>query len=297
MTKHGPSCLVCGPATTRTVYDPETGETVCGCGAVMPQAAEGIASMDSWEETANSPTPGRELGGYVGGPAGPTRDHGGRRVRDSDGARRQQTWHHRSMRIGGAPESVRRCRIMVTTLSDKLALPAGVAADAVSLGERACLAGMPRGRAVELLAAAAVLLAVRRAGVARNIEDVEMAANVTRLGSHYRALCWKIGECPPPPSPLTYLPKVAAALGLTAAASRVAAEILARCQAGHLTAGRDPAVLAAASLYVAAPMVGRDDISAETVGKAGGVSAVSIRHVAAILKGPAEEMAERRVRT
>lgn len=282
------ACLLCGPSDAGSVYDPDTDETVCrGCGTVIQMMWGADAhyqnTMSSDHYSTNTPTPRKELGGYMGGPGGPARDVDGRIVRDTGGIRRQQTWHHRTARRSGVPESVRRCQETITGLADRLALPAGARMDAMDIGARACVRGLTRGRSAIAVAAAAVLLASRKAGLARSMHDVEKASNVDNLGAHYRLLCTKLDERPQPPSPLLYVSKTASDLGLSAAVARAASEMLVRMQASGCTAGRNPIVLAAAAVYAASGKISPPGVTAEEAGRVTGVSSVSIRQGAKAL--------------
>ena len=66
----------------------------------------------------------------MGGPGAPARDADGRAVPDAGGVRWQHTWHHRTARRGGVPESIRKRKISMEALADKLSLPSSIRTDA-----------------------------------------------------------------------------------------------------------------------------------------------------------------------
>ena len=274
-------CPICGPSMPNLVYDPATDETICrGCGTVV-QAA--------WHEnrqagpTPNStPTPRQELGGYMGGLGASIRDVGGRAVHDVGGIRRQQTWHHRTSRSGGRLESARKCKVLIEALADKLSLPSGVWMEAQDISGRACRLGLTRGRSATHVAAAAVLLAIRKANIARSIQDVEGAANISKLAAHYRTLCHMLAEQPPPPGPSLFVSRTVSNLGLPPAVTHAATSMLLGLQGAGLVAGRSPRVLAAAAVFAVATKSGCR-VSAKAVSRAAGVSSASIRNVSKIL--------------
>lgn len=275
------SCPLSCPTSAGSVYDPDADETVCrGCGSVMDVVRH--AGQDTAPAGSNTPTPRRELGGYMGGAGGPGTDVDGRAVRDAGGIHRQHTWHNRTAQRG-TPDSVRRCMVVIAGLADKLSLPTGVRMDATEMSVRACKIGLTGGRTAAAVAAAAVLLASRKAGLARSLHDVEDAADVTKLGMHYRMLCRGLEEQPPPPSPMMYLPKTSGDLELPPSVERAAARMLTRLQSTGHTAGRSPVVLAAAAVYAASSMLQSPGLSAEAVGRVAGVSSVSIRNTSKLL--------------
>ena len=270
------SCPICGPVST-CVFDPDTNETICKrCGSVISVGRDAMRLDDSTADI-NTPTPRRELGGYMGGLTGPTKDLDGRMVHDAGGIHRQHTWHNRTA-YQDAPDSIRKCHVVIASLTDKLSLPSSVRLDAIDISVRACKMGLTSGRTAAAVAAASVLIASRKAGLPRKLHDVESAADVTKLGMHYRMMCRALGEQPPPPDPSMYLPKTASDLGVPASVSRMAASMLDRLRAGGGTAGRNPTVLAAAAVYAASIVVDPPGVTAEDVGRATGVSTVSIRN-------------------
>ena len=274
-------CEDCGPAVP-VAYDPDTDESVCThCGIVLDSA--GAAPAGGADR--NTPTPGRELGGYVGGssPTARARDAAGGAVGDADGIRRQRRLQRWTMSKGGGPASARTCRLLIGALAAKLSLPVGVRRDAEEMSDRACRLGAARGGPARGLGAAAVLLASRRAGIPRSASEIGEAADVGKISLHYRRLCRVLGTCPPPPNPDLYVARAASVLGLSEAAARAASVLLARARDGGRTAGRSPKVLAAGAVYLAARSCGQPVTVGATAGAAG-VSDVSVRNCAAMLR-------------
>lgn len=275
------TCPDCGPAAP-AIHDPDTDETVCTqCGAVL--GSVGAVPADATDR--NTPAPGRELGGYVGGaaPTDQTRDAAGGAVGDADGLRRQRRLQHWTMSKAGGPGSARTCRTVIGALTAKLSLPAGVRLDAEEMSDRACRLGAANGGTARGLGAAAVLLASRRAGIPRSADEIGEAADVVKIRRYYRRLCRFLGTSPPPPNPDLYVAKTASLLGLPEAVSRRAAGLLARARDGGRTAGKSPMVLAAGAVYLAAGSGGRP-VSAREVAKVAGVSDVSVRNCVVMLR-------------
>lgn len=271
-------CRFCGPAAP-VAHDTDTGERACArCGTVLSPVEEPRRDDDQ-----NTPSPGGALGGYMGGSAGASRDAAGNAVTDAYGITRQRMWQFRTIARAGGPESVRRSEPMVQALADKLSLPGCIRIDAIGICDRACRLGLARGRGSRAIAAAAVLLAARRAGLPRRMSDVAEAADVSRLKKHYSAVCRELGTGPPPPRPDLYVTRVASGMGLPESVARAASELLARASGRGLTVGRDPAVLSAAAVHAAAEDAGMRPNLADAA-RASGISAPSVSHCSRMLR-------------
>ena len=276
------NCPACGLSGSEHVFDQDTGETVCGrCAAVVDapdqSAAEvGIAGL-------NTPTPRQELGGYVGSATGMPRDATGKTIDDVYAMRRQRKWQHRTASQAAGPESIRMGDLMIRTLADKLSLPDNVRLDAAAICRRACKEGLARGRTVGAVAAASMMLAIRISGIPKTATEVEEAANIRRLPTHYRMLCKNLGMYAPPPNLNTHITRIASTLGLTAAVTGRAVTILDDATNRGLTGGRSPKVVAAAVVALASKVV-KNDVSMEAVAKAAGVSAPGVRQCVATLR-------------
>lgn len=251
MVLDGEHCRFCGPAAP-VAHDTDTGERNCArCGTVLSPIEEPHRDGEQ-----NTPSPGGALGGYMGGSNGASRDAAGNTVTDAYGITRQRMWQFRTIARAGGPESVRRSEPMVQALADKLSLPGCVRIDAIGICDRACRLGMAKGRGAAAVAAAAVMLAARRAGLPRRASEIADAANVSRLERHYSEVCKALGTGPPPPRPDLYVARVVSDLGLPESVARCASDILNRARAAGFTAGKDPAVLSAAAVHAAAEAAG-----------------------------------------
>lgn len=267
------------------VFDQATGETVCRrCGAVMDSTTTPSLSQVGFEDQ-NTPTPREELGGHMGSVSGSSRDASGRVVEDVYGVRRQRAWQRRTAARASGPDSIRVGDTVVNTLADKLSLPDNVRRDAASLCARACRLGLSRGRTVGAVAAASILLAVRLAGIPKSSTEIEEAANIHRLPTHYRMLCNSLGISPPPPKLEAYVTRMASTMNLPAAISKAALSLLDKAGQLGKTGGRSPTVIAAAAISLAAAKSeSHKHLTMEAVAKAAGASAPGVRQCAAMLR-------------
>lgn len=277
---HTPGCPYCGPVAGTVMRDINTGEDACTrCGTVLGAAGPSRDASDH-----STPTPDGVLGGYMGGSAGASKDADGHAVSDRDGVMRQRMWQFRTISRAGGPESIRRGDDMVQTLSDKLSLPACVRLDAIGICDRACRLGMAKGRGAAAVAAAAVLLAVRRADMPRRAGEIAAASNVKHIERHYTAVCRRLETGPLPPKPDLYVAKTSSELGLPDTVTRRASELLVRAREGGGTAGRNPVVLAAGAVHAAALLTGHT-VRLADVARAGGASIPAVLRCSGELRG------------
>lgn len=270
-------CPYCGPANV--VRDTHSGEDACArCGTVLGDSGAPLQDTNG----QNTPTPDNGLGGYMGGPAGASRDAAGLTVPNMKDVTRMRMWQFRTISRSGGPISIRRGEAVIRTLSDKLSLPACVRLDAIGICDRACRLGMAKGRGAAAVAAAAVLLAVRRADMPRRSSEIETAADIRGLDRHYSALCKRLETGPPPPRPDLYVAKVASGIGLPESVARKATGILDAARESGITAGRDPAVLAAGAVHAAAVTLGHKASRAK-IARAGGVSVPAVSYCSKIM--------------
>ena len=127
--------------------------------------------------------------------------------------------------------------------------------------------------------AAAVYATCREMKIPRTLDEI---AKYTRAGRKDVARCYRllVREAAikvPLPNAIDFVPRIGAILNLSASTIRRAIDILKQAQKMGLTAGKDPAGLAAAAIYIAAMMQGEMRTQKE-VARAAQVTEVTVRN-------------------
>ena len=141
------------------------------------------------------------------------------------------------------------------------------------------LRGLIRGRSITEMMAAALYAACREAQIPRTLKEVATVANIRKkdLARSYRLLLKELDMRMPVADPAKSITKVASKAGVGEGTRRRALEILSRARQTGLSAGKDPAGLAASALYVASVLAG-ERTTQRDIAMAAGVTEVTIRN-------------------
>ncbi|MET1101748.1 MAG: transcription initiation factor IIB [Pyrodictiaceae archaeon] len=167
----------------------------------------------------------------------------------------------------------------LTKLVELLGLPRNIIDDAMLIYRQAAERGLVRGRSLESIVAAALYAACRIRGIPKSLDEI---ADLVRGGRKEVARCYRliVRELRlrmPIIEPTRYVAKIVAALGLSPRVERKAMEYLIKARRMGLTAGKDPAGLAAAAIYIAALELGERRTQKE-IAIAAGVTEVTVRN-------------------
>lgn len=166
-----------------------------------------------------------------------------------------------------------------TRLSERLDVSEEVLDEAVDLYEQVQEADT-RGHPAEAIPIAVIYIAIRQHGVARNIEEVAEAANVSapELYRTARFVGDILHQGIPPAEPELYVGRLADETGLSTATEEFALDIISRSKSEDFHSGRNPEGLAAAALYTAIVEGDVDeDVTQRELGEATNVNTVTIR--------------------
>ncbi len=219
------------------------GEIVCGqCGVVSGY----------WSEAPEAPTapPARALDcGCPSTTMGMSNsDHAGRALfrRDMDRLRRSDTRAQRYNR------SIPVAMAQLSTLRDRLGMTGACAEYAAYLFRRAASSGFLVGRVVSHCTAAAALLACRKHGIGRTVQDIMRATGLPKRDVYrtYRQLFEKFDPDLPLQDPVSYIARIGEACRISEASRREACRMLVKMDRME-AAGKGPMGLAAAALYAA----------------------------------------------
>ena len=225
-----------------TILDAD-GEMVCGqCGVVA-----GYRNEVPGDPTA-PPAGALDYGGPSTTMGMANSDYAGRTIRERGmyRLRKRNTWTQRYGR------SLPAAMAQLSTLRDNLGLSGACAEYAAYLFRRAASSGFLVGRVVSHCTAAVILLACRKHGIGRTIQDVMSATGVPRRDIYrtYRQLYEKFDPDLPLPDPISYISRIGEACSISEPARREACRILMSMDRAG-AAGKDPMGLAAGALYVA----------------------------------------------
>jgi len=192
---------------------------------------------------------------------------------------RLRKWQQR-IRVSNATE-----RNLVYALSElnriaaALNLPKDIRERSSMLYRKAVEKGLIRGRSIEGVCAAAIYAACRQCSIPRTLDEIAEAARINRkeIGRTYRFIARELGINLNPTTPVEYVPRFVASLGLSGEVQAKAIEILKEAMKKDLTSGRGPTGVAAAAIYIACLIVGEKRTQRE-VAEAAGITEVTIRN-------------------
>ena len=282
-------CPECGG--TELIKDFEAGELVCErCGMVI-----NTTLMDTGPEWRAFDEEQREKRTRVGAPLTWTihdkglstiidwhdRDVYGRKLKPDQKARvyRLRKWHRRSKVSGATERNLAFALSELTKVAYKLNLPKNVLETSSVIYRKVVKARLIRGRSIQGVAAAAIYMACRQCNIIRTLEEVAVAANISKKegGRNYRFLLRKLETRVPPVNPTSYVSKFVNQLTLSGETENIAMKILTQATELRLTSGRGPAGIAAAATYIASMITDERRTQGE-IAKGAHVTEVTIRN-------------------
>jgi len=281
-------CPQCG--STKLVYDPSRGEVICAeCGYVMSEREIDLGA----EWRAFTPEE-RERRSRVGAPISRYgieslvtdidwggRDAAGREIslRRKLEMLRLRKWQVRARAQSSIERNLAQAVIELERLGAQLGLPKPVLDRALEIYKKALESNLVRGRSIESVMAAAVYAACRELRLPRTLDEIAMYTRAGRkdVARCYRLLLREASIRVPLPNAADFVPRIGSYLRLSGQTIKRAIEILEQARAAGLTAGKDPAGLAAAAIYIAALQNGEIRTQKE-VARAAKVTEVTVRN-------------------
>lgn len=276
-------CPVCGSVDVREHSD--TAEIVCqSCGAVIEE--------DMVEESAEArafTAEEREKRKRTGSPLTYTKHdrgistqigHGGSLSEVSPSKRGQ---YHRIRRWDRriAESRSRNLRFALSELQklvDDLNLPKSVHEESARLYDKAIEQETVKGRKIEKIVAALVLLVARSQRVPRTLREVAEASDIDKreLGKNYRYVARELDLRIIPARPEDFIPRFGSNLDFSGETQARARHIIERAREEDLISGRSPEGVVAAALYIAS-LVENEKRSQKRIADTIGVTEVTIR--------------------
>ena len=167
----------------------------------------------------------------------------------------------------------------ITKIATGLSLPKSIFETASVIYQKAVKERLVRGRSIQGISAASVYIACRQSGLARTLEEIAKASNVSKreVGRSYRFLVRKLDYFIPPVRANQYVSKFSNQLTMQGKTEQIANEILAMARKLRLTSGRGPTGIAAAATYIASVLVGERRTQRE-IAEIAKVTEVTIRN-------------------
>ncbi len=271
--------------------DPERAEIVCmGCGFVI--ATKLADRGPEWrafdhEQRAKRTRVGAPLTYTIHDKGLSTmidwhdRDIYGKRLSPGQKAQiyRLRKWQRR-IRVSDATErNLAFALSEISKIANGLSLPKNILETASVIYRKAVKERLIRGRSIQGVTAAAIYVACRQCGLARTLEEVAQASNISKkeVGRSYRFLVKELDYFIPPLKPSQYITKFSNQLTMQGKVEEIAHKILGTAKNLKLTSGRGPTGIAAAASYIASVLTGERKTQRE-IAEIAQVTEVTIRN-------------------
>jgi len=282
-------CPACG--STSIIFDSERSVYVCtSCGTVLEERM-----VDQGPEWRAFTPEEREKRSRVGSPITPTvhdkglstvidwrdKDAFGRRLEPKKRLEilRWRKWQIRTRIQSSMDRNLAQAMNELDRIASQLNLPRSVREEAAVIYRKAVEKGLVRGRSIESVMAAAIYAACRRLKIPRTLDEIAAFTKSGRkdVARCYRLLLRELTVQVPIADPIDYVPRIGALLGLSGNVLKRAAEILKRAKEKGITAGKDPAGLAAAAIYIAS-LLEDERRTQKEIAQVSGVTEVTVRN-------------------
>jgi transcription initiation factor TFIIB len=192
---------------------------------------------------------------------------------------RIRKWHSRTRVQSAVNRNILQAFNELERLAEQLNIPRFVREEAILIYRKAIEKELVRGRAMESMIAAALYAACRIHGVPRTLDEIAKYTKSSRkdIARCYRLLVRELNLKVPIVDATDYAQRIASVLGLSGATAKLAVEIINKARDIGVTAGRDPAGIAAAAVYIAA-LINDERRTQKEVAAAAGVTEVTVRN-------------------
>lgn len=192
---------------------------------------------------------------------------------------RIRKWHSRTRVQSNVDRNIMQALNELDRIANQLSMPRVVREEAAMIYRRAVERELVRGRAIESMVAAALYAACRIHGVPRTLDEISKFTKSGRkeVARCYRLLVRELMLKIPIVDAAEHAQRIAFMLGLSGATVKTAIEIIQKARELGVTAGRDPAGVAAAAVYIAA-LLNDERRTQKEVAMAAGVTEVTVRN-------------------
>ncbi len=281
-------CPYCG--STMFVYDHENGQIVCAkCGSVVHEHV--IDLRPEWraftaEEKEARARTGAPLTRLTGEALTTMIDWA---MKDASGKEldlkrklevlKYRKWQQRIRVQTSYERNLVQAMNELNRIASQLGIPKACIDEAMSIYEQVLQKGLVRGRSVEAIVAACLHMACRKLGMPRSLDEISQYTRASKkeVARCFRLIARELGIKLPLSDPRLYVPRIVEQLKLSGEVMKEAIRILEEAKKKGLTAGKDPAGLAAAAVYIAALLKGEVRTQKE-VAMAAQVTEVTVRN-------------------
>ncbi len=164
-------------------------------------------------------------------------------------------------------------------LAHQLGVPKHCVDEALAIYRQVLRSGLIKGRSVEAIAAACLHMACRKHNMPRSLDEIAQYTKAPRkeIARCFRLIARELKIKIPLSDPRLYVPKIVEQLKLPGDIAKEAIKILEQAKEKGLTAGKDPAGLAAAAVYIASLLKGEVRTQKE-IAQAAQVTEVTVRN-------------------
>ncbi|BDR92061.1 transcription initiation factor IIB [Vulcanisaeta souniana] len=281
-------CPYCG--STTFIFDYENGQVICAkCGSVVLEHV--IDLRPEWRAfTAEE----KESRARAGGPLNrltsealtttidwATKDASGKEldIKRKLEILKYRKWQQRVRVQTSYERNVIQAMNELSRISSQLGIPKACVDEAMGVYEQVLTKGLVRGRSVEAIVAACLHMACRKIGMPRSLDEISQYTRASRkeVARCFRLIARELGVRLPLSDPKLYVPRIVEQLKLSGEILKEALNILEQAKKRGLTAGKDPAGLAAAAVYIASLLRGEVRTQKE-VAMAAQVTEVTVRN-------------------
>ena len=282
-------CSECGSSSLLRDYD--TGELICqSCGYVISSTL--IDQGPEWrafdqEQRDKLPRVGAPMTWTIHDKGLSTtigwqdRDASGHRLSPKERVRlyKLREWQKRSKVSDSTQRNLAHALSEISRITYKLNLPRNVTETASIIYRHALQKQITRGRTIQSVAVASIYMACRQCSVIRTLEDVAIAATITKkeAARNYRLLLRELNPEVPQVNPQGYMSKIVSKLSLTGETEMLAISILRTASKLKLTNGRGPSGISAACIYISSQITNEIRTQGD-IAKAAQVTEVTIRN-------------------
>jgi len=194
-------------------------------------------------------------------------------------AMRMRKWQIRTRIQNSIDRNITQAAEELDRLAVELGLPEAIKDEAATIYRKAVERGVVRGRAVEAVVAACLYIACRLYKLPRSLDDIAEYTKTQKkeIARCFRLLVRELNIKIPVSGASDYIPQMISALGLGGKVEAKAKEILEQAKNTGITAGKDPAGVAAAAVYIAARLCGIKKTQKD-IAQVAGVTEVTVRN-------------------
>jgi len=272
--------------------DDARGEIICAnCGLVLddrivdPGAEWRVFSIEQGEQRGRVGAPMTEMlhdKGLSTDIDWQNRDYSGKSIgngRTRSQFYRMRKWQKRPRVSNSRERNLSMALAEMDRIASRLELPKSVRERFARIYRHCIKDNLIRGRSIEGVTAACLYLSCRLCGVPRTLDEIAQSARTGRkeIGRTTRLIKRKLKIRADIPTPDMYTARFCSQLGLGAAVSSKADEIIALCHEWEIDCGRGPVGMCAASIYIAGVVLDNRRTQRE-IAEIAGVTEVTIRN-------------------